>query len=136
MDYEVVPEGLGHHLGHLGLGDICLGITGEMVHHYQDIFFLTLPWLQAQVIDLCQFQGMGSHDIFHGIPLLLCLKGDAPVALLNVLSDLYSHSKPKEMVMYEVEHSLETQVADLLMTPSQGGLPMHGQQDQLKLGLL
>ena len=31
---------------------ICLGIVGEMVHHYQDIFFLTLPWLQAQVVNV------------------------------------------------------------------------------------
>ena len=33
MDYEVVPEGLGHCLGHLELGNICLGIAGEMVCH-------------------------------------------------------------------------------------------------------
>ena len=52
MEYEVVPEGLGHCLGHLGLGNIYLGIAGEMVHHYQDILILPLPSLQAQVYDV------------------------------------------------------------------------------------
>ena len=40
MDYVVVPEGLGHNKH--------LGIVDEMVHHYQDIFFLTLPQLQVK----------------------------------------------------------------------------------------
>ena len=71
MDYEVVPEILGCCLGHLRLGHIGLGVSGEMVCHDQDVFFLNLTWFQAQVVDVHQFQGMGGHNIFHGGLLLV-----------------------------------------------------------------
>ena len=107
MVYEVVPEGHGYCLHHLGSDDICLGITGEMVCHYWDIFLLSLPWLQAKVINVHWFQGMGTHDILHGNPLLLCLEGDTLAALLDVFFYLYSHLRSKEMVMHQVNHLLE-----------------------------
>ena len=40
------------------------------------------------------------------------------------------------MVVHQIEHAFKTKVADLIMTPSYCSLLMHGQQDQLKLGLL
>ena len=46
MDDEIVPEDFGHQI----LGDVCLGILGEVVLYYQDMLFISLPWLQAQVI--------------------------------------------------------------------------------------
>ena len=52
MDDEIVTEDLGHCLGHLGSSDVCLGILGEVVCYYQDVLFLSLPWLQAQVINV------------------------------------------------------------------------------------
>ena len=52
MDDEIVPLGHGHCWGHLTLSDICLGVPGEVVHHYQYVLFLSLPCLQAQVTDV------------------------------------------------------------------------------------
>ena len=79
---------------------------------------------------------MGGHNIFHGGPLFFHLQGDILVALLNVFLCLHNHLRPKEMGMHQVMHSFEGSVANLIMSPSQSGLPMCGQQDQLKLGLL
>ena len=103
MEYEVVPEGLGHCLGHLGLGNIHLGIVGEVVHIYQDILLLTLPWHQAQVVDVHQLQGSRLYSL-----LLLHLEDDALVAPLNVFLCLGSHLKPNEMVMHQIKHAFET----------------------------
>ena len=52
MDDEIVPEDLGYCLSCLRLSNVCLGVLDEVVHYYQDILFLSLPWLQAQVINV------------------------------------------------------------------------------------
>ena len=67
--------------------------------------------------------GMGGHDIFHGGPLSLCLEGDALAAPLDMCLCLYSHLRPKEIVMHQVEHSFKAYMANLIMAPSQSGVP-------------
>ena len=79
---------------------------------------------------------MGSYNTFHGGLLLSCLKDDALVAFLDMPLYLYSHLEPKEMVAYQVEYSVETQVADLIMASLQDGLPVCGWQYQLEQYLL
>ena len=108
MDYAVVPEGPGHCLGHLGLGNICLGIAGEIIHHCQDNFFLAFPQLQALVVYVHQLQGMGCHNILQGSLLLLHLEGDTLVPLPNMLLCLGSHQRPKETVAHQIEHMFKT----------------------------
>ena len=79
---------------------------------------------------------MGSHNILYGSPLLICLEGDVLVALLNMFFCLYSYLKPKEMVMHQVKHPLETYVANLIMTPSQGGSPYAWPARPIEIGPL
>ena len=105
MDDEIVPEDLGHHLGHLGLSDICLGISGEVIHYYQDVLFLSLALGTGNQYALAP--GDGSHDTFHGGPLLLHLEGDALAMILDVFLCLYGHLRPEEMVTHQVKHSFK-----------------------------
>ena len=54
------------------------------------------------------------------------------MALFDVFPCMCSHLRPKEAVAHQIKHLLRAKMANLIMAPSQSGLPLCGQQDQLE----
>ena len=83
-----------------------------------------------------QLQRMCGHDVFKGGFWLPGFEHKTQVTLPNMLLYLCSHVRPEKPVMHEIQHVLQTQMANLITASSESNLPMHSLQNQLEEGLL
>ena len=107
MDNDIVPQYLGHSLGHQQLSNRDLGIPDEVVSHHQDVASPFLSLLLGTGNQGALAPGDGLLQCFPWESSAVCLDSDALAAFLNMLFHLHSHLGPEEMVTHQVEQSFE-----------------------------